>query len=269
MIMLITLIVFGIGLGIFLSKREQSSLTRGAFWRPAAGTRWQIVLNRSLIDQDLDVPVFDIDLFSNNAKIITSLHAADRKVICYFSAGSYEPFRPDTKNFHPSDRGGQLDEWPGEYWLDTNSRNVRNIMKNRLKLAAQIGCDGVDPDNIDAYDNANGFGLTIADAINFLKFLATEAHSHNLSIGLKNGGKLVPDVLDFMQWDVNEQCLQFDECDMFQPFVKAGKPVFHIEYPDTLLTNDLILNKYCEDKKTRGFSTVLKKIQLDEWAVNC
>ncbi|RKF71123.1 putative endo alpha-1,4 polygalactosaminidase [Golovinomyces cichoracearum] len=267
--MLITLIVFGIGLGIFLSKREQSSLTRGAFWRPAAGTRWQIVLNRSLIDQDLDVPVFDIDLFSNNAKIITSLHAADRKVICYFSAGSYEPFRPDTKNFHPSDRGGQLDEWPGEYWLDTNSRNVRNIMKNRLKLAAQIGCDGVDPDNIDAYDNANGFGLTTADAINFLKFLATEAHSHNLSIGLKNGGKLVPDVLDFMEWDVNEQCLQFDECDMFQPFVKAGKPVFHIEYPDTLLTNDLILNKYCEDEKTRGFSTVLKKIQLDEWAVNC
>ncbi|KAK3172532.1 hypothetical protein OEA41_005854 [Lepraria neglecta] len=86
-----------------------------------------------------------------------------RKVICYFSAGSYENWRPDTSK--STDLGKPLDGWPGEWWLQTNSANVRKIMLARLDQAVLKGCDGVNPDNIDAYDNNNGVSLTQADAV--------------------------------------------------------------------------------------------------------
>lgn len=72
-------------------------------------------------------------------------------MLCYFSAGSYEPDRPDSNNFKSSDMGKELSGWPQEKWLDLNSNNVRDIMSKRLQLAAQNGCDGVDPDNTDGY----------------------------------------------------------------------------------------------------------------------
>ena len=53
------------------------------------------------------------------------LKAAGRKVICYFSAGSYEPYRPDAADFAAADLGNELVGWPGERWLDTRSNGVR------------------------------------------------------------------------------------------------------------------------------------------------
>jgi hypothetical protein len=41
--------------------------------------------------------------------------------------------------------------WEKEKWLNLNSDNVRQIMAKRLELAAEKGCDAVDPDNMDAY----------------------------------------------------------------------------------------------------------------------
>lgn len=52
---------------------------------------------------------------------------------------------------------------------------VRNVMKSRISLAASKGCDGIEPDNIDAYDN--GTALTSSDSVDYLEFLADEAHA--------------------------------------------------------------------------------------------
>ncbi len=95
-----------------------------------------------------DAPVFDIDLFDTDADTIAGLKSQGKTVICYFSAGTYEPWRPDAGNFTDSDKGQSLaPEWPDEYWLRTNNTNVRRIMTNRIQLAAAKGCDAVDPDN--------------------------------------------------------------------------------------------------------------------------
>lgn len=242
----------------------------GVFWKPKAGESWQIVLLYALNDTSTDVSVYDIDLFDNPTKTITNLHAQNRKVICYFSAGSFESGRPDSDKFSASDKGKELDGWPGEYWLDVKSTNVRNIMTARLELAASKGCDGVDPDNVDAYDNENGLSLTTNDAVDYLTFLSTEAHARNLSIGLKNGGAIINDTIDMMQWEVNEQCVQYDECDLFRPFIDAGKPVFHIEYPDS--APDISANtksSFCHDASAEGFSTVLKDMDLDNFIESC
>lgn len=119
-------------------------------------------------------------------------------MICYFSAGSYEPNQPDSSQSTASGKGKELDGWPGEYWLDTKSANVRNIMSAHLELAASKGCDGVDPDNVDGYDNGTGLSLTTDDAVDFVTFLANGAHALNMSIGLKNGGEIVNRTIDLI-----------------------------------------------------------------------
>jgi endo-alpha-1,4-polygalactosaminidase (GH114 family) len=98
-----------------------------------------------------NVSIFDIDLFDTPADTIKHLHNMGKKVICYFSAGSYEDWRPDASEFTKEDLGRGLDGWPGEKWLNLESENVRRIMKSRVDLAKSKGCDGVDPDNVDGY----------------------------------------------------------------------------------------------------------------------
>ncbi|KAH8694065.1 glycoside hydrolase superfamily [Talaromyces proteolyticus] len=248
-----------------------------AFWKPTAGTTWQIELLYTLNDTSVNVEVYDIDLFNSGADLISSLQKEGRKVICYFSAGSWENWRPDADKFNNStDLGGTLNGWPNEKWLNISSENVRSIMKTRLDMAKDKGCDGVDPDNVDGYNNEeNDLGLTKQDSINYLGFLAAEAHSRNMSIGLKNAGEIIDSVIDNMQWSVNEQCAQFNECDTFSPFTDANKPVFHIEYPKGTDTDNNALvttaqkNAACNFKGSKNFSTIIKNMNLDNWIQLC
>lgn len=143
-------------------------------------------------------------------------------------------------------------------------------MLSRLDLAATKGCDGVDPDNVDGYDNENGLGLTQADAVDYVNFLADAAHARKLSVGLKNTGEIIPQVLGKMQWAVNEQCVQYGECDTWRPFVEAGKPVFHIEYPDGAPNVAAQkVDSICGKADAKGFETVLKDMDLDDWVEAC
>lgn len=74
-----------------------------------------------------------------------------------------------------------------------------------------------------------------------------------------------------MHFSVNEQCVEYKECATFRPFIDAGKPVFHIEYPRDAgrKLGDDVRGRYCRDKDTSGFSTVLKKMELDGWVEYC
>ena len=234
------------------------------------GATWQIVLNNStgIGTGNFDpVEVYDIDLFDNTASTISALHSSGKKVICYFSAGSYEDWRPDANQFPSSAMGNKLDNWPGEKWIDTNSGVIRSIMKARLDMAVTKNCDAVDPDNIDAYDNDNGLSLTTSDAINYVNFLANEAHSRGLACGLKNGGKIVPSVMSTVDFEVNEQCVQYNECNKYTEFITQGKPVFHIEYPND--TSAVGIQSFCTGANTSGFSTVIKHLGLDEFYETC
>ncbi|CAI7613937.1 unnamed protein product [Penicillium manginii] len=236
--------------GINTNQSDGSSI-----WQPRPGVKWQIQLENAVED--------------------TSINA---EVICYFSAGTYEEWRSDADQFSSSDFGSSLDDWPGERWLDINSSNVRRILSARLDMAQKKGCDGVDPDNIDGYDNENGLGLTTNDSINLLKYLANQAHSRGMSIGLKNGGDIISDVIDNMQWSVNEQCAQYNECDTYAAFTSVNKPVFHIEYSGEDVGSQRKLKiRVTEEKKSDAchaegaekFSTVIKNMNLSAWVEYC
>lgn len=94
-----------------------------------------------------DAAVWDIDLFDNEAATVQSLKAAGKIVICYFSAGTWEDWRDDAKDFPSGDIGKVLPEWPNEKWLRVGSTKVRDIMAKRIKIASDKGCDAIDPDN--------------------------------------------------------------------------------------------------------------------------
>ncbi len=95
-----------------------------------------------------DAEVFDIDAFEAEPSTIAALQAEGKTVLCYFSAGTYEDWRPDKDQFTAADKGQSLaPEWPDEYWLKLGSANVRRIMTTRIQMAATKGCDAVDPDN--------------------------------------------------------------------------------------------------------------------------
>lgn len=100
----------------------------------------------SVIDIDLE----DNDSPNKNTKGWIKELAKTKTVVCYFSAGTYEPWREDAGKFTTADYGKKMDEWD-EWWLDLEKPNVKVIMEDRIKRAAEAGCHAIDPDNIDGY----------------------------------------------------------------------------------------------------------------------
>lgn len=292
--LLILALALGLGLGFGL-KRSQGgqgspaassssspssipSAVPSGVWQPKVDATWQIVLDNALDIDDANptvepnVDVFDIDMFLHqNSTVVANLHKLHKKVVCYFSAGSYEPDRPDSYKFQSSDLGDDLTGWPGERWLNISSPAVQDIMASRIQIASEMGCDAIDPDNIDGYQNDNGLDLTSDDSIDFVTFLVRKARQYNLSIGLKNSPDIIPDVLSLVQFAVNEQCAQDSNCGTFHPFIKANKPVFHIEYPQGAPNNVTTTDSSdaCSATGASHFSTLMKNMDLDGWVRYC
>lgn len=233
-----------------------------AVWQPTPGTTWQWQLTGT-IDTSIDVDMYDIDLFDVPQSVIDTLHQEGRIVICYFSAGSYEDWRPDEADFPESIRGKPLDDWPGESWLDIRQiETLDPIMGARLDLAVSKGCDGVEPDNVTGYGNDTGFPITAADQLAYNIWLADEAHERGLSMGLKNDLEQIPELLPYFDWALNEQCFEYDECELLLPFVQNGKAVFGVEYEGSL-------SDFCAEANANQFSWLLKDWDLGSEFAAC
>ncbi|ESQ92643.1 endo alpha-1,4 polygalactosaminidase [Asticcacaulis benevestitus] len=225
----------------------------------SATWQWQLT---GTFNTSYNVGVYDIDLFDTPAATITSLKAAGRKVVCYFSAGSSENWRSDFSQFTAADQGTPLDGWAGEKWLDIRSSNVRTIMAARLDLARAKGCNGVEPDNVDGYANTTGLPLTAADQITYNSWLADEAHARGLAIGLKNDVGQLVGKFDFA---VNEQCHFYNECGDYRLFITAKKPVFNAEYDTPYVTNaGGARDTLCTAARTAGLRTLVLPLSLDD-----
>jgi hypothetical protein len=218
------------------------------------------------LDTSFDVTVYDVDLFETTPAQIAELHAQGRKVVCYYSAGSYEEYRPDAADFPAEIKGSPLDApFQDELWIDIRAAAVRDIMKKRMDLAVQKGCDGVEPDNVDGYTNDNGLSLTAADQLDFNRFIAAEAHARGLSVGLKNDLDQLGDLAPDFDWALNEECFAYDECGLYADnFLAANKAVFHAEYVDPAQ-----IDAVCAVTRPLGLSTLIKNIELDAFRLPC
>jgi hypothetical protein len=220
----------------------------------APGTSWYWQLQGS-INTSRNAKVYDIDLFDTSVSQIASLKQAGRTVICYFSAGTYEDWRPDQGQFPASVKGKGLG-WPGEKWLDIRSEEVRQIMVNRINMAVSKGCDGLEPDNVDGYANNSGFPLTKQNQIDYLNFLAQQAHGKNLLIALKNATDLVSSLVGNFDFAVVEECFKYNECEAYSPFIRQNKAVLSAEYGSYSAS-------VCNRAKSLNFSTVFFNLDLN------
>jgi hypothetical protein len=234
--------------------------------------QWQLL---GTVDTNLNVDMYDIDLFDVPIVTIQELKNQGKKIVCYFSAGSYEGWRPDWSQFFDFITGqeyngneppfaGQMSGWD-ERWLDIRHVELlRPIMTSRIELAISKGCDAVEPDNVDAYTNGEetNVPLTYGDQLAYNKMLAEVAHELGISIGLKNDVEQLDDLVDHFDWALNEQCFQYNECSGYEAFVNQDKAVFGVEYQGDP-------SNFCPKAKDMGLSWLMKRLDLQVWRQGC
>ncbi len=238
-------------------------ITMSNWYKPDINTSWQWQLKGD-INTKYDVQIYDIDLFDSNASLIKSLQDDGKKVICYFSAGSFEDWRNDKDDFPSLALGNIMDGWENEKWLDISNEGLASIMKARLDLAIKKGCDGVEPDNMDGYTNNTGFNLTAKEQLAYNKFIANEARKRGLSVGLKNDLEQIIELEPYYDFSVNEQCHEYNECDKMKPFINANKPVLNVEYEGKYINNYNARTKLCNDTINLKFQTLILPLDLDD-----
>ncbi|KXS18092.1 glycoside hydrolase family 114 protein [Gonapodya prolifera JEL478] len=82
-------------------------------------------------------------MFATTVAQINTLKLQGQIVICYFSAGSYENWRPNINVSPTNVIGKPMVGWPGEFWLDIRQmQTLGSIMRNGMLFGVQKGCDG-------------------------------------------------------------------------------------------------------------------------------
>ena len=231
--------------------------------RPAPLGTWQIQLTGALYTT-VDARSYIVDV-ETPTSVIGGLHDAGRIVLCYFSAGTWEPFRADASRFPASTLGAPLANYPDERWVDIRDATVRAIMRDRIIAAAGAGCDGVHPSGVAAFQQSTNLDFTRDDQLDYDRWLATVAHGLGLSIGLVDvDAALSQDLVADFDWAVLWTCLDTN-CAPASPFTGASKAVFLIEYGD-----ETQVPVVCPKARSLGLSAIIKRdASLDAFRVGC
>ena len=70
-----------------------------------------------------------------------------------------------------------------------------------------------------------------------------------------------PQVVSFVDFVVSESCHTYSECNLFQSFLSAGKPVYNVEYSDSYSKANFLAT-VCPASKVQGISSILKQVDL-------
>ena len=177
-----------------------------------------------------------------------------RKVICYIDVGSWEPYRPDAAEFPGSVRGNPYEGFEEERWLDISRFKLfQKPLEKRFKMCARKGFDAVEPDNIAGWEKQHRLKITRADQLKYNRWVARQVHKRGMAVALKNDGRQTKELLGSFDFAIVEECFQYEECDLYSPFIEAGKAVFETEY-------ELEPSEYCEQAKELDFSSIRKSL---------
>jgi hypothetical protein len=230
-------------------------------WVPVQFSSFQIQFSGET-DLTTDAQIIDLDAFDTDQAVVEQFHQAGKKVICYINAGSAEDWRPDMDRFPAEVIGKDYEGWPGENWLDIRRLDIlQPILDARLDMCKAKGFDGVEFDNMDGYQNDTGFDLTAEDQLIYNRWLADAAHSRVLAVGLKNDPEQIADLEPSFDFTILESCFKWEWCGLSAPFVKAGKPVFDIEYGP--------IDVYCAQAKNLSITLIGKNLELDAQRITC
>lgn len=227
---------------------------------PPAGASWQIQYTGSLEVED--AAIVNIDGADASEEVVSQVRERGGYAVCYINAGAFEPWRADASRYPEGLLGKGMVDWPAERWVDIRRLDIlMPILEARMDACLDKGFQAVDPDNVDGWVYDTGFDLTRADSVALVQALARAAHARGLAIGLKNGIEIISQVVDTVDFAVNEQCVAHGECGAYQPFIARGKAVLHVEYEGSR-------DSVCSARPP-GFSTVIKDDALGPDRIAC
>src|SRR6201996_1606741 len=230
--------------------------TKDGRWAPGPTTapwQWQL---QGKIDTSYPVCVYETDGFETSKATVETLHSKGIKAICYLDVGSWEEYRPDASEFPKSSLGKVYEGYPEERWLDiAHFSKFAPIMERRMDMCAEKGFDGVEPDNINGWENKTGFPLTRADQLRYNRWIASQVHKRGMAVALKNDPKQARQLVGDFDFAIVEECFQYHECGFYKPFINANKAVFEAEY-------ELPTAKFCPQAEALDFSSIRKNVEL-------
>lgn len=212
------------------------------------------------VNYTVPVQVLYLDGFDTPAEEVAKLVARGVYPVCYINIGARENWRPDHGDFSPEVIGKSYEGWEGEDWLDIRRIDlIGPIMAKRLDMCKAKGFLGIDPDNLDSFQQDTGFDIKKTDQLRYLGWFAAETHKRGMAIGLKNIPEFVPLLADTYDWALTESCFEQGWCEDMTPFLVRNKPVYIVEYTD----EDVQLPALCAYAKQHGFTALLKHRELD------
>lgn len=243
--------------GVFLLLGLLAAPAWAQVTQPPSGS---IDLQYNDVNYGTPVQVFNLDGFDTPAAEVAKLRERGVYPVCYINIGARENWRPDHGDFPAKVVGKAYEGWEGEDWLDIRRIDlIGPIMAKRLDMCKAKGFLGIDPDNLDSFQQDTGFEISKTEQLRYLGWIATEAHKRGLAIGLKNIPEFVPLLADSYDWALTESCFVQGWCDEMLPFIERRKPVYVVEYTD----EDVKFPALCAYAGQHGFTALLKNRELD------
>jgi hypothetical protein len=179
-----------------------------------------------------------LDPFQDNVPVsIAAIKANNNEVGAYISIGTGENWRDDFTAMQPFLVTTPWGEWPNEFFINSVTTGILDIMKARIDKIALWDCDWVEFDNMDwIYDDelraTYGFDVTEAEGIAFYQELCDYVHQKGMKCMAKN---LVENASNFdgVLYESYDNEKNWWNTSGAQSFLDAGKLVIINHYNET------------------------------------
>ncbi len=215
--------------------------------------------------------IIDIDVLDTEKEVVQKLKKQWKIVIWYINIWSIETYRDDFKDFPQSIVWKVYPWWEDERFLDIKNYNkFKKLIIKRLDIAHEKWFDGIEPDNMDSYDNLEetGFKISQEDMKSYLLWFIWEAHKRGMFVVQKNAPELSESLQKFFDWALLEGAFYNNYFSDFSNYIDKEKPVFVVEYTDNSKPQ-YFLKEVCTQSQKLWFTTILKNRNLDSFIVKC
>ena len=133
-----------------------------------------------------------VDPFEDDvAESIAEIKANGNQLAAYISIGTGEDWRDDFNELQPFLTTEQWAEWPGEYFVNTTTTGIIDVMKARIDKIADLGFDWVEFDNMDwaLYDETRetySIEVSKEEGIAYYQELCNYVHEKGMKCMAKN-----------------------------------------------------------------------------------
>ena len=232
---------------------------QAAAWLPAPREPFDVQLTAPFQLQQVEGTVA-LGLHETSPARIQELKARGVRTVCVINAGAWENWRPDSGAFDQRLIGESFAGWGGERWLDIRALEaLQPILARRLDLCVATGFDGVLFRNLDGYAHRTGFPLTAKDQLAYDRWLAQEARSRGLAVGIMNALELTPELVGLVDFAVAEGCFEAGDCAALLPYRKQDKAAYVIEYTNIRRKMDA----YCAEAADLDLQLIFKTQSLN------